>query len=178
MSITLQTIAIDSKEGRRFLRRVMRDAHETEEQWAVTASPETEWRFKFFRTEKGRIGDPDRLIEVMTDELCKTPSDRSLGFRKPFGDAQPVPVCRPVKVWFRGSTAMAFAKLLLDGARFEITASAGSSHSSQHGLAFYSLAANLPDIRYDSLSLGGQTVTKDGYVVISGAVHVSVPPTE
>ncbi len=172
MSLTLQSVAIDSKDGRTFLRKVMRENGQFSDNWTVWAAPETDWQCKFRRTIKGKLGEPDEDVEVLTDATIRQPAPRELGNVKSFGDCQPVMVCSPRSVHFNGSTASMLAKLLIDGARLEVIASAGSTHSSQYGLSFYHVSATLPDMPYGNLTIGYDTVAKDGCCLCSGSVSI------
>jgi len=167
---TLQLLAVAGKDGRAFLRRVVKGCNG--EDWRVRASATSDWRLVFRRVVKGAVGEPDVDVEVHTDvEIC-FPGDGCFGKRQSFFDSQPVTVVRPQSVFLSGSDVSALAKLLLDGCSLSITASAGSTRSSEHGLSFYTLGVGLPDAPHSVLAIGGETVAKDGRTLVAGAVDL------
>ena len=170
--ITMQTVAIDSKDGRVFLRKVQKhnlDAPSGED-WGIYAGDRSKWAIQFRRTVKGATGEPDREVEVMTDgHIGKT---GRVGMVQSFEYCKPVCVLQSRGVNLHGSTAALAARLLADGWRFEVCHSGGSTASSEHGLAFYDLMSRHPDFPYARIVVGGGTVTIDGTRIIAGDVMV------
>jgi len=169
--LTMQRVALDSKEGRKFLRRVVRDQNESsyDERWSARASVETDWQFMFTRKVVGPIGDADQYVEVQTDIPCRCTHQG--GTKRSFSDADEVQTVTPRRVWIDGGSAAIVAKLALDGWRFRVEVSSGSTISSRLGLAFYSLEASTPSICYASLTIGGETITANGRTITSGAIE-------
>ena len=167
-------IEVESKEGRAFLRRVAKQnmSSNMNEEWRVLASPATDWKLVFRRTIRAkRIGDFDQDIEVETDCLVSLPSKVGREVQ-PFHDAKPVFVMTPSYLHFNGNSGIV-AKLLADGFRLEVTASAGSSNSSRHGISTYSVNAVNRQLGFYGLQIGTETVAMNGHVLIMGAVGVN-----
>jgi hypothetical protein len=174
MSLTLQS-ARDEQSVAKLLRKVARDNQSLtySNSWRASASPKTEWKLRFNRTIKGKLGEPDEDIEVQTDIAVRQPSERSIGTEcKSFYDSQPVIVHRPSSIHFGDSETATLAKLLSQGAEVHLHASSGSTSSSYHGLAFYHVELTLPGFPYSGVTIGSQTVTKDGKQIVAGAVNV------
>ena len=166
MNITHQTVALDSKEGKAFLRKVARTRHEWPQEWHLRASPETDWRITFIRPILGAVGEPDQRVEVCTDSVVRLD-----------GESGTTPVIVPAAQYccLSGSYVRTAAKLLLDGWRFEISHSSGSTSSSEYGLAFLSLHAERRGTgvndNWDTVEIGSASVAVNGTFVIRGAVQ-------
>lgn len=171
---TIQLTSIDSKDGKAFLRRVVRhNAGCTwNEEWRAYAGPRTEWRLSFMRTIKGETGSPDQSVDVLTDCVVRQPGERKLGVVKTFDDCDGVQVCTPRGLHLGQTDAATVAKMICEGSKLSIRASAGSTHSSKHGLAFYTLEVTVPGMNYASVDIGGVTVSKDGQALIRAAVDL------
>lgn len=173
--ITRSRIQVESKEGKRFLRRVMADAVKlsSDERWQARASTETEWCVEFSRTVKPKqVGDPEDLIVVETDCKVSLPSENNTGMVKAFEDAKPVRVQRPVRIWMNGETPL-LARLMAEGWNLEVVATPGSTSSSEYGLSFYYVyATNYGKYGYYGIVCGGETVAKDGRPIIRCAVDI------
>lgn len=171
---TRSKIEVASPEGKKFLRRVVKDTAKliSDEHWQVRASNATDWRFEFSRIIKAKqIGDADELIVVETDAKVSLPSDQRFGMVQAFSDAEPVDVRHPTRVYCNGESWQV-AKLLAEGWDFEVHASPGSSSSSQHGLSFYYIYATDKATSYYGMTVGGETVAVRGRPVIRGAVDI------
>ena len=171
---TYQSVELDSKEGKAFLRKVIR--HNTDSNydnaWRIHASATTDWRLEFRRTIKGAIGEPDEDITVRTDSKVGLPSDSKTGREvQSFHDSKPVWVCRPTRIFLNGETT-GVARLLLDGYRLEIQASAGSTPSSQHGISIYSVEAHNHKYGYYGYGIGGETLAINGRAIIRSTVDI------
>lgn len=167
---THQTVSLDSKEGKAFLRKVRRARLPWPEEWCLHASPETDWKVVFSRTVKGDVGEPDSYVSVATDSLVVVYGES--GTVKSFSDSEPVVVPAATVARLSGADVRTAAKLLLDGWRFVVTQSAGSTSSSRHGLAFLSLhVENRTGDNWDSLEIGSASVLVNGCFVIRGAVE-------
>lgn len=164
MPLTLQSIEVDSKDGRTFLRKVQKQGG-----WRVYAGDRTEWKVQFRKTINGDVGEPDEEIEVMTD--LHIGRSGKFGMSQSFGDSKPVMVCTPYAIHL-DHEVLIFAKLALDGWRFTVEACSGSTSSSEFGLAFYRLTARHTDCGYSTITLGGQSVSKDGRCICSSAVSI------
>lgn len=169
---THQSITIDSKEGRAFLRKVARSRHEWREEWRLHAGPQTNWNVTFTRTVSGDVGEPDHVVTVETDAPVHLYGQSGL---VPDEGPHRVTVPAATRLWLCGADARTAAKLLLEGWRFTVVHSAGSPSSREHGLAFLYLTVERrgekADDNWDSLELGGQSVFVDGNFVIRGAVQ-------
>jgi hypothetical protein len=170
---TVQFIAIDSKEGKAFLRKVARSWHEWRQEWHFRASAETDWKVTFTRTVKGEIGEPDAYVTVETDAVVGRRGNT--GLVKSFHDSDEVVVPAATVARLSGADARTAATLLLDGWRFEVSQSAGSTSSSKHGLAFLSLHVERRGSKakdnWDSLEIGCASVLVNGQFVVRGAVE-------
>jgi len=170
---THQFISIDSKEGKAFLRKVARSWHEWRQEWSFRASKDADWKITFSRTIRGEVGEPDACVTVETD-ACVTQCGHT-GRVKSFDDSDEVIVPEATRVWLSGSDARTAATLLLDGWRFDVCHSAGSTSSSKHGLAFLSLRVERRGSKakdnWDSLEIGSASVLVNGIFVIRGAVE-------
>ena len=173
--ITRSKIEVESKEGKKFLRRVMADAVKLshDERWQARASAETKWLVEFSRTVKpAAIGDPEDLIVVETDCQVSLPSENRIGLVKAFSDAKEVRVKHPVRLWLNGETPL-LARLMAEEWRFEIIAGPGSASSSEYGLSFYYLyATNYQKQGYYGITVGGETVAVNGRPIIRCAVDI------
>lgn len=170
---TNQFITIDSKEGKAFLRKVARSWHEWRQEWHFRASQETDWKITFSRTVKGEVGEPDSYVTVETDAVVGRRGNT--GLVKSFHDSDEVVVPAATVARLSGADARTAATLLLDGWRFEVSQSAGSTSSSKHGLAFLSLhverRGGKAKDNWDSLEIGCASVLVNGGFVVRGAVE-------
>lgn len=172
-TITNQSITVDSKEGRAFLRKVARSRHEWREEWYFRASPETDWKITFSRTVAGAVGEPDSYVTVQTDTVVHRRGDT--GLVKSFSDSHEVIVPAATAARLSGADARTAATLLLDGWRFEVNQSSGSTSSSKHGLAFLSLHVERRGSKatdnWDSLEIGTASVLVNGCFVVRETVE-------
>ena len=167
---TYQRIAIDSKEGKAFLRTVARTHNDWKNEWHFRASPETDWKITFSRTICGEVGDPDVYVQVETDSVVSV--DGRGGKVKSFSDSEEVFVPHATIARLTGSDVRTAARLLLDGWKFCVQHSGGSTSSSKHGLAFVSLhVERRTGENWDDLSIGGESVFVNGSFVCRGAVE-------
>lgn len=170
---THQSISIDSKDGKAFLRKVANKRQDWAEEWQLFANASEGWKLTFWRSVKGEIGEPDAYVTVETDSVVR--QDGESGVVKPFEDAAEVTVPTASRVWLRGPDARTAAKLLLDGWHFRVQHGAGSTSSSRHGLAFLSLHAERrgPKLNdnWDTVEVGGSTTLVNGTIVVRGAVE-------
>ena len=171
MSTTYQNVKVAEKEGKAFLRKVIRQNREAVFMggWSVHASPENDWKMLFRRRIEKGVGEPEEWVEVQTDAEIRV--SRRTGAIQPFADASEVQVATPKRVYVNGDSSNV-AQLLLSGYDFRVEASAGSTNSSRHGLSFYSLEATKQELTHYSLTVGTQTVAKDGETLIGGAVDI------
>jgi len=170
---THQTISIDSKEGKTFLRKVARSCHEWRQEWSLRAGADTDWKITFCRMVCGEVGEPDAHVTVETD--ARIHRHGHTGRVKSFDDSNEVIVPEATRVLLSGANARTAATLLLDGWRFEVSHSAGSTSSSKHGLAFLSLHVERRGSKstdnWDSLEIGSASVLVNGVFVVRGAVE-------
>lgn len=170
---TIQSIKVDSKEGKAFLRKVARSCHDWKQEWSVRAGKDTDWKITFTRTVRGEVGDPDVYVTVETDAYITRHGHT--GKVKSFDDSDEVFVPEATRVWLSGADARTAATLLLDGWRFDICHSSGSTSSSRHGLSFLSLHVERRGSKgtdnWDSLEIGSASVLVNGFFVLRGAVE-------
>ena len=168
---TNQTITINSKEGKAFLRKVARSRHEWREQWTLSAFAVDGWRIKFGRHVKGAIGEPDSYVTVETDAVVR--KDGNWGLQPATDEASEVFVPEATRVWLHGSEARTAAKFLADGWRFSVEHSSGSVSATRHGLAFQYLQAEKHGEKasdnWDSIQIGCTTTFVKGTIVCRGA---------
>ena len=169
MSTTLQAVEIGSKEGKAFLRRVVRQNLARRDEWTLYATQDEGWRVILYRTVAGKTGEPDQSVRVETDAGVSLTGET--GLRKPFSDAAEVIVPEPRRLALHGGDVRTAAKLLLDGWHFVVTASAGSTTSSKLGLAFHRLTLERRgDTGWDIVGIGHESVYVNGDRVIAGSV--------
>lgn len=168
-----QFVELSSADGIKFLKRVARDngVLSSDSSWRVYARASDGWRLTFWRTVKGEIGDGEARVTVCTDYVVPICGRRGSAVTA-FSDCQPIIVAEPCGFHLSNDTAGLCAKLLAEGAKLSIECSAGSAHSSEHGLSFYSLSVDLPKFQFATMTLGGDTIAKDGRTLCSGAVDL------
>jgi len=117
MTTTTQRTELGSKEGKKFLRRIVRenDKFNWDEEWRAHAASDTDWQLRFYRTQKGEVGDADAEIEVQTDASIGLPGKRSLGDVLSFDDAEPVYIASPKRLHLSGRDAATVAQFIADG---------------------------------------------------------------
>jgi hypothetical protein len=169
---TYQSVALATKEGKAFLRKVLRDNERAgwSDGWTADARESDGWRVDFSRTIKGETGEPDASVNVRTD-LVVMLSGKTGAEVASFSDSRPVCVPRPKRLFMHGSDATALVSLLIHGAdRLTIHSSSGSTSSSEHGLAFAHLGVRVHGEQYSEVQVGGTTVYKDGGRIVSGSI--------
>jgi len=159
-------------EGKKFLRKIIRDNSNCRyrEDWSVRASLETEWRLEFRRTINGEIGDPEKVITVMTDE--KVSVNYQSGDKKSFEDSQAVTIlpCRYISLSGSDVKTLCFM-MLQDGFRISAEASSGSTSSSKHGISVYTLRVKTQQL-CGTVEIGHHSMAVNGNRVISGSVEI------
>jgi len=142
-------IPLDSREGKSLLRKVAKVPNYGPRfvGWTITARERDGWRLTFNR-DGTEVFETDYVIPL-TGEYGDAV--------KPFEDANAVTVPKARRIWCYHSQSRAVATLLLDGWRLKILHSAGSTHSSKHGIANVSLVAEHPN---------------GGYVTIEDALYM------
>ena len=169
---TIQSIKVDSKEGKAFLRKVARSNHSWREQWTFSASADDGWRIKFGRNVKGAIGEPDAYVTVETDAVVGKDGKWGLIQRE---EGSEVFVPEATRVWLHGSEVRTAAKFLSDGWRFSVEHDPGSISSSKHGLTFLHLQiekhGEKASDNWDALQIGCTTTFVKGTIVARGAVE-------
>ncbi len=157
---TYQSVELGSKDGNKLLRKIIKDGG-----WVIKANA-PDFEVQFVKDVRGGIGDSDVRIEIDTDLKISKPS--KTGTIQSFDDAEPVII--PAPKWVTLTDGATFARLYLAGFTcWTIQASAGSTHSSKHGLSFVSLVGVHPS-EYGSVTLGGETIYKDGKCICIGSV--------
>lgn len=169
---TASVLDLDTKEGKKFLRRVLRNRHE---EWRLSARESEEWRVLFWRRVPARdAGDRDGYVSVPTDIFVKQYGNTGHGV-KPFDDARPVTVPKCTSVTLHEWDVRTVAKLLLDGPwGFEVSHSAGSTSSSQYGLAFIRLSLHQrTGGDWHEVQIGSESVFIHGSRIVAGSCDVS-----
>jgi hypothetical protein len=137
---TRQTVESGTKEGRKFLRKVIRENMELRwnEEWKVRADEFTGWKLEFRRDVKAdEAGNADREIRVQTDIEIR--NNVKSGSAKTFHDSQEVTIPDVQSVNMSGPKLAMVVGLILDGYRLELNSSRGSQNSSKHGIGEVSL---------------------------------------
>ena len=167
---TRQSIELDSKPGKAFLRRVIKGNIDGDEDWCLRADADSEWQIRFTRTIRGENGDPDVYVTVNTDS--KVRPQRKSGPSRSFSDSDEViiPLAKSLCLTSGTQTAVA-AKMLLAGSTLDIEDSSGSTSSSKYGLAFLSLRATVPGCRWGSVTLDDSTFI-NGRQIIAGSIWI------
>jgi hypothetical protein len=165
---TSQAIDTSTKDGRKFLQKVIRDNNASGWRggWSAYASGETDWFVEFRRNVEGEIGCPDVWVTVRTSETVRRCG--KTGSHRTFSDAEPVTIPEPVRLSSTSnSRTNQIARALLDGHTVEIEISRGSTNSSQHGIGFIHLQIS----QYPAGSVTLDTTTfVHGKCVCSGSV--------
>jgi hypothetical protein len=163
---------IDTPDGKKFLRKVVRENEslDSSQAWCCRAHTGTNWKLEFRRTIKGEIGDPERTVTVMTDVEVRV--DYKAGEKQSFSDSKPVYLIGCTGIWLNSYDLPVLCNLLRQkNCRVWVTGHAGSSSSSQHGLSFYDLQVKTSDLG-GNVHIGNQTVAVNGRQVISGSVEI------
>ena len=163
---------IDTPDGNKFLRKVVRENEslDSREAWCCRAHTGTNWKLEFIRTIKCEIGDPERTVTVMTDVEVRV--DYKAGEKQSFSDSKPVYLIGCTGIWLNSYDLPVLCNLLRQkNCRVWVTGHAGSSSSSQHGLSFYDLQVKTSDLG-GNVHIGNQTVAVNGRQVISGSVEI------
>lgn len=173
VSHTFASISIDSKDGQKFLRRVIRENESlnSDEQWTAHASRETDFTLEFYRRIRGRVGDAEREIRVRTltqFSLRYKPGNESYA-----GDS-PVMLVECLRVHFGHTDTSTLCYFLKnDGIKLSIEGHRGSTSTSKHGLSFYHVSAHWPALpKYTGITIGSETVAINGRSVMSGSVDL------
>lgn len=160
---TFQSINRESPEFCKFLRKAAKQGD-----WRARASDGTKWCLEFRRTIKGAVGEPDQDIEVQTDVFVGMSG--KFGMSQAFSDSKPVMIRKPGSLYLGETDSSTICQLLLKfpTLRFNVSCSAGSTHSSQYGLSFYHLDAYDRSLGLE-VQIGGTSVC-NGEVLVSSAV--------
>jgi hypothetical protein len=145
----------------KFLRRVLR-----EDGWNLNAKASDDWQITFRRTIKGKPGDPD--VDVTVRIKDKISLVGKWGKQQSFSDSKEVIVPKPDRAWLSYGSVQTAAKFILDGSHLIICGSSGSTSSSEYGLAFVSLKA---EMKRDTVEIGHQSVYLHGKMVCCGSVE-------
>jgi len=166
---TYQKVAVQSKEGKAFLRKAMRRLDD----WQVRARA-PEWEIVFYRDIAGDVGEPNVTVEVTTDAVVTPPPHYDIGPEVAVFRNAPVLMPEPRAMYLHSWDTSLIAWALLNGSEIRIGASCGSVSSSRHGLGFYSVEVDVfqGKNRVGSITVGGKTVIKDGETIIIGPVMV------
>jgi len=170
---TRQEIAHESKEGKAFLRRVVRDCKQSKSRWWLTAdtTDANRWKVIFHRTVKGAAGDPDVDVRVKTDiTIGVQPND----FNKVYDEGSPyqaviVPPIKGIDIDYSGVTH--FCDCVLADCSFMIERNCGSQSSSKHGIVMLGIRAYNRKRGYQ-VTIGHDTWIVNGDQVCWGSIRV------
>jgi len=174
---TKSTVSYDSKEGKRFLRKVIRE-NKAGAGWCARASARNmteeygseSWAVSFEREVPPKnVGDASVEVEVTTD-FCIRVSPSQFGTKASFSDAKEVNVPRPTTAFFMYGDVAALALAIINGCDVNIEASHGSTNSSQHGIGTTSVRVSDRKNRC-TYTIGNDTMYVNGSRVISGAAE-------
>lgn len=162
---TRQTVAIDSQDGRKLLRGIMRNP----DQWRGRADDSTGWNLHFVRTIPGDVGEPDTTVTVATD--CQL---------KPFGktettetiDGQTVTVRIPEckRIHFDRYHIAMVCRLLADRWTLDARYSFGSLNTSALGIGYHSITAHPDKSNHYQYVTVDTTTFQHGRKLTSGAM--------
>jgi hypothetical protein len=173
MSNTFTICNLSTPEGKKFLRRVIRqnDSLGYREAWDVTASPSTDWRLEFARCVKGEIGDEERIVTIRTDLHVRC--DYKPGDKESFSDCKPVYLCGCRYLRLDSGHTQTLCHLLLNKKpSVWVKGHAGSASSSQFGISFYDVHVSWEELKHRDVVIGYQTVAVNGRRVCSGSVEL------
>ena len=146
-SPTRQSVESDSKEGKAFFKRVIRDMKASTAKWNVRSQDgeSDEYRkvfnLSFHRTIKGEIGSPDVDVRVLTD-VTVTAHLRDFGIvNQSDSEYTPVKIPLPISIDISYSNVIHLCDCILAGFTFSIEANVGSISSSRHGIAMVGVRA-------------------------------------
>jgi len=167
-----QSIAIESDEGRRFLRRVVSPRRRLKDRWSIVASSDENWTVRFECERYSRRTRAWVKAEVATDITVTLTGETGERVRGD-GDHERsvfVPQARRLRLdsW---ETAIA-ARLLRDGWRLCIRHHVGSPRSANLGLAFVECVAR-PPLDWQTVGdvvIGHTTIFQNGSVLVQGGV--------
>lgn len=173
VSHTFASVSLETKEGQKFLRRVIRENEtlSSDEQWTAHASRETDFTLEFYRRVRGNIGDAEQEIRV------RTFTQFSLRYRAgeaSFAGDNPVMLVDCHRVYFgNGDTSILCYFLKHDGIKLSIEGHRGSTSTSKHGLSFYHVSAHWPALpKYTGITIGHESIAINGRPVMSGSVDL------
>ena len=168
--LTMQRVELGTKEGKAFLRKVIRDYDRLpyDEGWTLRCNEGTQWRVRFERTVKGELGEPDQSVSVDSD--CEIARRGKAGVDDGYGAERPITICEVRHIVFTGCDVAALCSLLLEGAPLCVVASRGSQASSELGLSFYFVEVCGGDFR--GVRIGGETIAANGRTICSGSVRI------
>lgn len=161
---TIQSASLDTNTGKGLLRKIVRHRPTWNDEWTLHAGESTDWKVVFTRRTRGELGNPDTEVVVETDSAVR--QQGKTGLVRSFHDSEEVtvPQTRWISLWACDTATV--AKFLLDGWSLEVTHSAGSTSSSQEGIAFSYLSLVKG---CQKVEIGGQTTYVRGQQVCSGA---------
>lgn len=151
---TTQSVAIDSPEGKKLLRKIVRERHD----WRFSANASDGWKLSFSRDFKGKTGEPDTTVIIEADTTIPILT----GWNEERDRMHPAPR------WVSGRCASTVARLLLGGCMLGLRCSDGSRKTREHGISFSSLVARYPD-SFDEITIDTTTYV-NGSPVLGGVV--------
>ena len=164
---TAQSVDVATPEGKKFLKKILK-----QDDWKIRiAHTAGKWQsVRAVRTVRGQLGEPDARVDVQLSGIEVMQCGRP-GSQQSFSDSKPVDVVQPTRVCLTGSGEVrAFIECAINGARFRVSCSSGSTNSSEYGLSFYSLDADFGT--YD-FGIGGETIAMNGRTLVCGAVDIN-----
>lgn len=170
---TFQMCNLESPDGKKFLRKVIRDNSRLgyKECWQVRAHTGTNWSLEFKRTVIPEIGESERTITVRTTTVVSV--DYKAGDKQSFHDSKPVYLIGCTGIYLSSYHMNTVCAILLHkNVRMWVSGHAGSTSSSQHGISFYDLKMSTAELYGGDVSVGHQTVAVNGRVVCSGSVEL------
>lgn len=169
---TFQTFKHNTVEGRKFLKRVIRENENLDysEQWSVRANPGTDWRLEFRRVFKEELGDPERIVTLMSDVTVWVYRPET---RQSFADSEPVVICgcRYISIHAIRDVAVLCSLMCHDDFRIYAESSSGSTSSSKFGISTYYLEAQTKQL-HGKVRIGNETMAVNGRRVISGSIEI------
>lgn len=170
---TRQAIKTDSKDGKAFLNKVIRECKSSSRRWEVSAdtTDPAQWKAIFTCTIKGNTGDPDVDVRVRTDITIRVIQSQFNKVHKE-GSGYTDVVVPPVKgLDISYSDVIHFCDCVIAGCSFSIDCSCGSQSSSAHGIVMLGLRAHNHKRGY-SVRVGHDTWVVQGDQVCFGSVRV------
>lgn len=173
---TRQRADVDSKEGKAFLRKVVKECKGHAYKWSIgsetSEEPDT-WFATFHKQINGELGSPDIDIHVRTNIAIRlTPEHFGCTEQKEYEDYSPLTVPEIRAIQFDYDDVIHFCDCALRGFTFRAERCLGSISSSKHGIVTIGVRARSYEAGYTT-RIGTDTLIVNGQPVTFGSIRTS-----